>query len=113
MALDNLLRRDADAEIIMKFIERKIYKGSTEISVCQTEAPDPRAVMAMDLMRNLAMVACVPDGEDSSGRQKLRLMSEVEVVNRANEISRLAWNKFRTNGWILDLPLPKSGEGEA
>lgn len=90
----------------MQYIEYPSYKG-TEISICQTEMEEPRARLASELMRHLAIVAVVPDGEDNSGRQKVRLMTPAEIVDRATEIADLAWNKYRSRGWILDVPLPK------
>ena len=91
----------------MKYIEQKNYKGGTEIIVCNTETLHPQGRLAEELLRHLAIVAAVPDGEDSSGRQKMRQMTEEEVVTRANKIADLAWADFRARGWILDLPLPK------
>lgn len=89
----------------MKHIEVKRY-GVTEIKICQTEVPHPQAQIANDLMKQLAIVAAVPDGEDAAGRQKLRLMTPEEVVARATNIADLAWKEYRTRGWLLDIPLP-------
>ena len=91
----------------MKYIEQKTYKGATEIIVCNSIALFPQAKFAQDLMHNLAIAAAVPDGEDSSGKQKFRQMIEAEVVARASKISEIAFADFRTRGWILDLPMPK------
>ena len=91
----------------MKYIEQKTYKGATEIIVCNTIALFPQAKFAQDLMHNLAIAAAIPDGEDSSGKQKMRQMTEMEVVARATKISETAFEHFRSRGWILDLPLPK------
>ncbi len=65
-----------------------------------TENIDIEASFAMELMRQMAMVAALPDGVDDAGRQKARLMSPSEVVDRACEISELAIAHFRGNGWI-------------
>lgn len=89
----------------MDYIEYPTYKG-TEIVVCQTEMEEPRARLASELLR-VSIVACVPDGEDSSGKQKFRLMTPEETVERATTIASLAWNVYRDRGWILDVPLPK------
>jgi hypothetical protein len=94
----------------MKYIEHKSYKGRTEISICQTEIEHPQARLASELMRHLAIVAAVPDGVDEAGRQKLRLMTEPEVVERATKIADLAWTEYRKRNWLLDVPLPKVGE---
>jgi len=94
----------------MKYIERKSYKGGTDIVICQTEIEYPQARLASELMRHLAIVAAVPDGVDEAGRQKLRLMTEPEVVERATKIADLAWAEYRKRNWLLDVPLPKVGE---
>lgn len=96
----------------MKYIERKSYKGGTEIVICATEVEQPEAKMAMELMKHLAIIAGAPDGVDEAGRQKLRLMTEREVVMRASKIAALAWAEFRRREWILDIPLPKIPETE-
>lgn len=92
---------------IMDYIERKTYSGSTEITICHTEVPQEKAKTALDLMRHLAIVAGEVNGEDTAGRQKLRLMTPEEVVDRAISIADIAWNKFREKDWILDVPVPK------
>lgn len=96
----------------MKYIERKSYKGGTDIVICETEVQNKCARLAEELMRHLAIVAAVPDGEDSSGQQKMRMMTEQEVVTRATRIAELAWSDFRERQWILDIPLPKAPASE-
>lgn len=92
----------------MKFIETPSYpKGSTEIRVCQTEIRYEEANFALDLMSKIGLIACKHDGEDSSGRQKLALLSEEEVVARATKIANLAFKHFRENNLMLEIPLPK------
>lgn len=87
----------------MKTIKRERY-GHTEIIVQESEVPFPQAKFAMELMRHLAIAAGVPDGYDTVGRQKLRLMTEEEVVARASKIAELSWKEFRTRNWLLDIP---------
>ena len=91
----------------MKYTEKKTYKGATEIIICNSIALFPQARLAQDLMHNLAIAAAVPDGEDSTGKQKMRQMTEMEVVYRATKISQIAFADFKLRGWILDLPMPK------
>jgi len=91
----------------MKYIESPTYRDGTEIIIYNTEALFQEAQFANDLMKHLAIVAAVPDGEDSTGRQKLRMMTEQEVVERATVIARLAFIAHKENGFILDLPAPK------
>ena len=90
----------------MTYIESPNYKGGTEIIVCQTQVLFAEAQFANDLMKHLAIVAAVPDGEDDCGRQKFRLMTEEEVVERATAIASLAFGLHGYNGLILELPTP-------
>lgn len=96
----------------MKAIERKTYRGGTEIVVHRSHAPFPQAEMAIEFMSKLALVTACPDGEDAAGRQKLRLMTPEEVVGRACEMANLAWSQFETRGWLLPLPMPQPEASE-
>jgi len=91
----------------MKYIESPTYKGGTEIVLYSTQALFEEAQFANNLMNNLAIAAAVPDGVDISGRQKLRMMTEEEVVARATRIAKLAFVAHKANGLILELPAPK------
>jgi hypothetical protein len=83
------------------------FRGGTEISICPTEVPEQEGDYALHLMTHLAIAAAIPDGEDTAGRQKLRLMTPQEVVDRACEISKLAFQQFQAREWTLKLPLPQ------
>jgi len=61
----------------------------------------PIADFAMELMRHLAIVSGIEDGEDSSGRAKARLATPQEVVDRACEIAALSFDQFSDRGWLL------------
>lgn len=97
----------------LNYIERPLFrKGSTEVVICHTKLPSHQGRFAEELMRHLAIVAAVPDGEDSLGRQKFRLMTEEEAVTRATKMAELAWAEFEKRNWILEVPLPKVGNTE-
>src|SRR5687767_8846104 len=97
----------------MNYIVRETWKGGTDVAICRTEVPNEQGELARDLISRFAIIAATPDGEDSSGRQKLRLMTEEECVDRAVHIAALAWEEFRERGWIVDIPLPKPEEEKA
>jgi len=44
------------------YIERKTYKGGTEIGVYQTKVLHPQAELAAALMEKFGMIAGAPDG---------------------------------------------------
>ena len=64
----------------------------------------PIADMAREFAERWGMVAAIDDGEDSSGRHKLRLATADEVVNRANAIAEKLWDSWAEKGWIHDVP---------
>ena len=89
-------------------IEKPEYGGGTDVIIVQTVQPYPQAMFAMEMMKQFGLVVGGPDGEDSTGRQKSRLMPEEEVVARAVKIADLAWKEFESRGWLLETPLPKA-----
>lgn len=66
--------------------------------------PDLRARLAMALIEKWALVAAIPDGEDSSGRAKCRLSTAQETVDRAVEMAGLAVSAFKERGWLVESP---------
>ncbi len=92
------------------YLERPTYKGQTDIVIVRTKAPEFRALLAMELLGKWGLVAALPDGEDSAGRQKLKVHAPEDLVARACEIADRAYQEFCTRGWMLELPLPKIGE---
>jgi hypothetical protein len=51
----------------------------------ETMMTHPFGRVAVEMATRWGMVAAVPDGEDSAKRQKLRLMTPQELVDRAIE----------------------------
>jgi len=71
----------------------------------QYELPDPRATFAMSLIEKWGMVAAATNnGEDSAGRQKLELQEPDELVERAMSITSLAFDAFKSHGWLVEVP---------
>lgn len=89
------------------FNEEPSFRGGTEIKISRSMIVNAEADFAMELMRHLAIAIGHPDGEDSAGRAKLRLMTPQEISNRACEISRCAFDEFEKNDWLVALPAPK------
>jgi len=76
------------------------------ITLYKTVAGDDRAAFAAALLERWGMVCAQPDGEDSAGRQRLRLMTPAELVERACQVTEAAFAEFRKRDWLLDLPVP-------
>lgn len=88
-------------------IERETYRGATEIVICGSVVLDPRADLAERIMRQLSIICATPDGEDSAGRQRFRLMTPEEVAQRATDIADCAFEQFEKRDWLTAIPLPK------
>lgn len=69
-----------------------------------TESLTLKAHIAIDWIAKWAMVAGEPDGEDSSGSQKVRRMTPEEISKHACETVTACWDEFRARNWILDVP---------
>lgn len=74
------------------------------IAVTQTEVLNLKARLSATLIEKWGMVAGIPDGEDSAGRSKLRLLTPQEVVDRATETADIVVDAFRTLGWVAASP---------
>ena len=90
-----------------RFNEENSYKGSTEIRIHSTCVPEPEAELAVKIMGNLSVVACMPDGEDGARRQKFRLLTPYEVAERAANIAEAAFLIFEHRKWLMTIPVPK------
>lgn len=91
-------------------------KGSTSIVTYPSVVTNLESSLAMDLARDMAIVAAAPDGEDSHGRSKLRLLTPQEVASRACSIASAMVEQFVEKGWLEQLPeptyVPEPGEDE-
>jgi hypothetical protein len=68
--------------------------------------PDERVGFAMSIIEKHALVAAVPDGEDSAGRQRLAMPTPHEIVDRACDIADEAFKMFEARGWRQAMPNP-------
>jgi hypothetical protein len=78
-----------------------------EAIIMKTRIPDYRATLATELLARWGCIAAMPDGEDSAGRQKLRLIPPQEVVKRACDIAGWAIDEMEFRGWYLEVPTPE------
>lgn len=72
--------------------------------------PHPVAQFAMVLIERWGMVMGEPDGEDSAGRAKLKLMSVDDTVARACRTAQVAFEQFALKDWLLEVPNPTEEE---
>lgn len=84
--------------------DKKSWLNRTEFE--DTVVPNRRARFASEFIARWGCVAAIPDGEDSSGRQKLRLPTPVELVDRAIETAETLNTRMIALGWLVEVPKP-------
>ena len=85
-------------------VQDRFRNNKKEVTIYTTEAFQIEAEIALEMITKWGMVAGIPEGEDSSGRSKLRIATPEEVVNRACAATEIAMKAFRDRGWVLTLP---------
>ena len=93
-------------------IVRKSFRGGTEVSVASTVSVNAVGRLAATIAERFALVAAMPDGEDSAGRQKLRLPTAEECAVRSCDLAASLWAEFDRRGWLYPIPLPTSPDDE-
>jgi hypothetical protein len=58
----------------------------------------------MKILDHFALISAQDDGEDSSGRQKLKLLAPAEIARRACDLAAAFYAEVGTRGWLLQLP---------
>ena len=74
------------------------------IQVWDREHLELEAKMAVEFAVKWGMVAAMPDGEDTAGRQKLRLATPAELVERSLNVARLMYEGVRARGLMHQAP---------
>lgn len=65
---------------------------------------DQVAETALQMMSRWGTVAAIPDGEDSSGRSKLRLQTPEELTEYAFAAAEAFWKRAHELGHVFRLP---------
>ena len=90
--------------------ESKVYKemysegNLPKIAIHDTERPTAEGMFALSLIEKWGMVQGSPEGEDSAGRAKMNQMPIAETIDRAFEMSELAFKRMRKDGLMNTLP---------
>ncbi|MDD4893125.1 MAG: hypothetical protein PHH73_03915 [Candidatus Rickettsiella isopodorum] len=87
-------------------------------SVRENELLEREAEIALEMIIRWGLVSAMPDGEDSTGRQRMRLLDPIELVDRAYETANLFMIEARKRNLILFVPektveLPSQTTGTA
>lgn len=101
----------AKSNDILSYRTTKTY-GQPNLALSNKQVPDDRARFAMAIIERWALVSATPDGEDSAGRQKLKLTPEPEIVKRAFALADLAWQETLSRDWFIDIPESAYEEAE-
>lgn len=78
--------------------------GDKKVVMFHTEAPNYEGQLALELLNRFGLIAGAPDGEDSGGRQKSKLLPVDETVARCFELAREAMRMLRERGLMVALP---------
>ena len=89
-----------------RLIKKKPYSNSYEAGIQKhdTTILSVEAQFMLGFIERWGMVAAMPDGEDSAGRQKLRLATTEELVARAVVVTSLAFDAAHDLGWAAEAP---------
>lgn len=93
-------------------LKRPYANDEIEILLTTTEAPNPEAQFAMEMIERWGIVAAKDNGEDSSGRQKLTKLPIPELVQEACDTSQQAFEEFRKRGWMTAVPTPEEAKAK-
>jgi len=96
--------------IVLEGLKKNRYGDSIEGHdtpiLHKTCEPYAIAKVAMDMAARWATIAAVPDGEDSSGKQKLRMQTPDELAQHACDVAAALWKQFEDRGWFFENPRP-------
>lgn len=92
---------------LIGFQERVGYRGASDVLVYQKFALDPRAILAIELVKHFGVVAAAPNGEDTAGRQKIEMQNVDDLADRACDIAAALFSRFEQREWTIELPNPK------
>jgi hypothetical protein len=84
--------------------------GHTQAYIHQSKKVFSVGALAMQLTERWGMVTAVPDGEDSAGRQKHKLLTPRELALRACDCAAELFKEIESRGWVFDVPPPSPVE---
>lgn len=86
------------------FVPMTNYENKISGAMHLKYAPNDKIKFAEDMIQRWGMVAGIPYGEDSTGRQKLRMLEPDELVKRACDTAEKAYEAFKERGWLQEMP---------
>ena len=86
------------------------FMGKDTFELVDDEYLEMEAKLATLLIEKWGLVAAIPDGEDSAGRQKLKMQTPDELVQRAFAVASLAMKTARKRGLVYKCPPVKKSK---
>lgn len=78
--------------------------GDKKVVMFHTEAPNYEGQLALELLNRFGLIAAEPDGEDSGGRQKQKLLPVETAVARCFDLAHEAVRVLHERGLMVALP---------
>lgn len=94
-------------------VRKPLYGEPVFIAVHGKTVCSPEMSFVLDCIKAWGLVGAVEDGESSDGRQKLRLHTTAEVVERAFSLAEMAFAQGAQRGWAVMMPSYEDMEREA
>ncbi len=88
----------------VEYWRKRAYGDDSSVMIHGRVGYSMRANLAQQFVDRWGMVAGIPDGEDSAGRQKLRLATPAELAARAVESANALFDAMDAAGWKIDVP---------
>ncbi len=85
-------------------VVKERYTGNPSLMAHHSHALSQEASTMMEMLNRWGMVAAEDDGEDSSGRAKIKLSTPEALVRRACEMTERAYAICEEKGWLTKTP---------
>ena len=82
-------------------ITKERYDNNAKTMINDTDHFGVKAKIVIDMVSRWGMIAGEPDGEDSSGRAKLKLATEKDLVKRAFRMADLMFDELEIRDWLI------------
>ena len=83
---------------------QKEFNSDKKVTIFDTITLSLEGRFTANLLEKWGMVAAKMNGEDSSGRARMALLTPEEVVNRAFEVTALFFKQAKGLGFLINLP---------
>lgn len=82
-------------------IELERHSNEAKTNINDNDVFSSKAKIVVEMINRWGMVTGIPDGEDSAGRAKLKLMPPEILVSRAFVIADLMFDELEARDWSI------------